>query len=41
MGRVEPLSDGYQGLQVVEALEKACQSIKDDGRPHVLAVTGG
>ncbi len=38
MGRAEPLSDGWLGLKVVETLEKACLSIKEDGRPLPLAV---
>jgi predicted dehydrogenase len=32
-GRAESISSGYHGLQVVDVLEKACQSIKDDGQP--------
>ncbi len=35
-GRERPISDGERGLQVVEVLEKACQSIKEDGRPHLV-----
>lgn len=38
-GEAEPLSDGKLGLQVVEVLEKACLSIKHDGRPHDLEYT--
>lgn len=37
-GREEPLSSGLHGLEVVEILEKACQSIKEDGKPHLLRV---
>jgi predicted dehydrogenase len=40
LGRAAPISNGSHGLQVVEALEKACQSIKEDGRPYELAVSG-
>lgn len=32
-GRAESISSGRHGLEVVEVLERACQSIKDDGRP--------
>jgi len=38
-GEEKPLSDGKMGLQVVEVLEKACLSIKHDGRPHNLEYT--
>jgi predicted dehydrogenase len=38
-GDAEPISSGRHGLEVVEVLEKACQSIKEDGRP--LAVSLG
>ncbi len=38
-GKEKPLSDGATGLRVVEVLEKACQSIKDDGRPYVCMMT--
>ncbi|MFO7652464.1 MAG: Gfo/Idh/MocA family oxidoreductase [Candidatus Krumholzibacteriia bacterium] len=37
LGRAEPLCNGYHGLQVVETLAKACQSIRHDGRPYELA----
>jgi len=37
-GKEEPLSSGAQGLQVVEVLEKACQSIKEDGKPYELEI---
>jgi len=36
-GEAEPISSGYHGLEVVEVLEKACQSIKDDGQPVEVA----
>lgn len=36
-GKEEPLSSGAHGLEVVEVLEKACQSIKEDGKPHQLS----
>ena len=39
-GQEEPLSNGSHGLQVVEVLEKACQSIKEDGHPHELEYSG-
>lgn len=32
-GDAKAISSGQQGLDVVVALEKACQSIKEDGRP--------
>ena len=32
-GRAEAISSGYHGLEVVEVLERACQSIMQDGRP--------
>ena len=32
-GEAESISSGRHGLEVVEVLEKACQSIKDDGHP--------
>jgi predicted dehydrogenase len=32
-GTAEPISSGHVGLEVVEVLEKACMSIKADGRP--------
>ena len=35
-GNVAPLSSGYHGWKVVKVLEKACQSIKEDGRPFDL-----
>ena len=35
-GRDLPLSSGLHGLQVVEVLEKACLSIRQDGQPHHL-----
>ena len=35
-GKSEPLSSGEQGLRVVQVLEKACQSIKEDGRAFDL-----
>jgi len=35
-GLEKPLSDGGHGLEVVEVLEKACQSIKEDGKPYEL-----
>jgi predicted dehydrogenase len=38
--RKEPLSNGVHGLEVVEVLEKACQSIKEDGKPYVLEYAG-
>lgn len=38
-GAAESISSGYHGLQVVDVLEKACQSIKDNGRP--VEVVGG
>jgi predicted dehydrogenase len=39
--RQEPLSNGVQGLEVVEVLEKACQSIKQDGKPCLLEYSRG
>lgn len=38
-GREAPLSNGQHGLEVVEVLEKACQSIKEDGKPYELVTT--
>jgi len=38
-GKEAPISDGATGLQVVEVLEKACQSIREDGRPVSCATT--
>jgi len=35
-GDAEAVSSGRHGLEVVEVLEKACQSIKDDGQPVEL-----
>jgi predicted dehydrogenase len=35
-GEAEAISSGQQGLEVVEVLEKACQSIRDDGQPVEL-----
>jgi len=35
-GEAESVSSGQHGLEVVEALEKACLSIKDDGQPIEL-----
>ena len=35
-GKEKPMSDGAHGLEVVEVLEKACQSIKEDGKPYEL-----
>lgn len=35
-GREEPLSSGAHGLEVVEVLEKACRSIQEDGKPHLV-----
>jgi len=35
-GEAESISSGRHGLEVVEVLEKACQSIKDDGHPVEL-----
>ena len=35
-GREEPLSHGGHGLKVVQVLEMACRSIKEDGRPFTL-----
>ncbi|HOX26316.1 MAG TPA: Gfo/Idh/MocA family oxidoreductase [Candidatus Krumholzibacteria bacterium] len=35
-GEAEAISSGRHGLEVVEVLEKACQSIKDDGQPVEL-----
>ena len=35
-GEAEALSSGHHGLEVVEVLEKACQSIKNDGQPIEL-----
>ncbi len=35
-GDAEAITSGQQGLEVVEVLEKACQSIKDDGQPVEL-----
>jgi predicted dehydrogenase len=32
-GEAEGISTGLHGLEVVEVLERACQSIKDDGQP--------
>ncbi len=32
-GTEKPLSDGATGLQVVEVLEKACESIRGEGKP--------
>jgi len=32
-GKAAPLSDGTDGLRVVEVLEKACESLKQDGKP--------
>lgn len=37
-GKEEPLSSGAHGLEVVEILESACRSIKEDGKPHLLHV---
>jgi len=39
-GRAEPISSGRHGLEVVEVLEKACQSIREDGRPYELELSG-
>jgi predicted dehydrogenase len=39
-GRSEPISNGRHGLEVVEVLEKACQSIREDGRPYELELSG-
>jgi len=36
LGRTEPISAGRHGLEVVQILEKACVSIKGDGRPIEL-----
>ncbi len=36
LGRAESISNGTHGLEVVEILEKACLSIKADGRPIEL-----
>lgn len=38
-GKEQPMSDGARGLQVVEVLEKACRSIKEDGKPYLLQCT--
>lgn len=38
-GKETPLSDGAMGLQVVEVLEKACESIREDGKPIGCAVS--
>jgi len=38
-GEAEPLSSGELGLEVVEVLEKACLSIRQDGRPQELVYT--
>jgi predicted dehydrogenase len=38
-GREQPLSDGSIGLQVVEVLERACESIRQDGKPVACAVS--
>lgn len=35
-GKAEPLSSGQHGLRVVQVLEKACQSIKEDGKTFEL-----
>lgn len=35
-GEAEALSSGHHGLEVVEVLERACQSIKNDGQPIEL-----
>ncbi len=32
-GREEPVSDGSVGLQVVEVLERVCESIRQEGKP--------
>jgi len=32
-GEAEAISSGHHGLEVVEVLEKACESIKNDGQP--------
>ncbi|MFH1845710.1 MAG: Gfo/Idh/MocA family oxidoreductase [bacterium] len=40
LGKEKPLSDGHCGLQVVEVLEKACQSIHKDGQPFQLEYSG-
>ena len=40
LGRDEPLSNGRLGLEVVEILDKACQSIQGDGRPYELELSG-
>ncbi len=39
MGREPSLSDGELGFQVVEVLEKACQSIKEGGAPLDLSLS--
>ena len=39
-GEETPLSSGQLGQQVVEVLEKACLSIKLDGKPHELVYSG-
>jgi len=39
-GRDEPISNGRLGLEVVEILDKACQSIQGDGRPYELELSG-
>ncbi len=36
-GRAAPISSGHHGLEVVEVLERACQSIKEDGRPIAVS----
>jgi predicted dehydrogenase len=40
LGRDEPISNGRLGLEVVEILDKACQSIQGDGRPYELELSG-
>ena len=37
-GEATAISSGQHGLEVVEVLERACQSIKDDGQPVELAI---
>ncbi len=39
MGRAECISNGRHGLEVVRVLEKACESIKADGKPFDLALS--
>ena len=35
-GRIKPLSSGEDGLKVVQVLEGACRSMKEDGRRIAL-----